>query len=178
MKRARITLARLMIVVAVVAVELAAFIVACRSGEGETALGLAPTGLACQIGMLCAVLSRGRSRAFWSGFVVFGCAMMMTWAWAGWFRESAANDAWVSYVELAEVVISTIPRPPQWLSDGGDVAMAVVLSLPQLAAACAGGVFISLVTLITRRFFGVRALDLGQEKDLRETSAEIEVAAR
>ena len=37
MKRTRITLARLMAVVAVVAVELAAFIVACRSGEGETA---------------------------------------------------------------------------------------------------------------------------------------------
>ena len=73
MKRTRITLARLMIVVAVVAVEVAAFIVACRSGEGETALGLAPTGLACQIGILCAVLSRGWSRAFWSGFVVFGC---------------------------------------------------------------------------------------------------------
>ena len=51
--------------------------------------------LACQIGLLCAVLSRGRSRAFWSGFVVFGFAMMVTLAWAGWFMESAANDAWV-----------------------------------------------------------------------------------
>jgi hypothetical protein len=83
--------------------------------------------------------------------------------WAGWFQESAANDAWVFYMDRAELVISTIPSPPQWLSDGGDVAMAVVYSLPQLAAACAGGVFASLVTLIRRRSFGVRAPGLGRE---------------
>jgi hypothetical protein len=164
MKRTRITLARLMTVVAVVAVDLAAFIVACRSDKGELALGLAPTGLACQIGVLCAVLSGGRSRTFWVGFVVFGCAMMMTFVWAGWFTESAANDAWVSYAELAPGVISTIPRAPQWLFDGGDVSMAAVLCLPQLVAACVGGVFATLVALVTRRFFGVRALDLGRDE--------------
>ncbi len=177
MKRTRITLAGLMIVVAVVAVELAAFIVACRSGAGETALGLAPTGLACQIGLLCAVLCGGRSRAFWTGFVVVGCAMLATFAWACCFTESAANDAWASYAERAEEVWQTIPTP-QWLFVHSDVVMAVVLSLPQLAAACAGGVFVLLVTLITQRLFGVRVLDLVQEKDLRETRAEIEVAAR
>ena len=81
MKRTRITLARLMIVVAVVAVELAAFIIACRCLGGDWVRGLPPTALACQIGLLCAVLSRGLSRAFWTGFVVFGCAMMATFAW-------------------------------------------------------------------------------------------------
>jgi hypothetical protein len=164
MKRPRITLARLMAIVAVVAVELAAFIVAVRSGEGELALWLAPTGLACQIALLCAVLSGGRWRAFWTGFVVFGSAMMAIVAWGAFFTESAANDALVSYVELAEVVIAPIPNPPRWLSDGGDVAMAVVFSLPQLAAACAGGVFVLLATLVMRPFFRVRALDSSQEK--------------
>jgi hypothetical protein len=157
MRRTRITLARLLTVVAVVGLELAAFIAACRSGKGELALGLAPTGLACQIGILCAVLSGGRSRGFWTGFVVFGSAMMATFVWAACFTESAANEAWASYAEVAPGVISTIPCAPHWLFDGGDGSMAAVLSRPQLAAACAGGVFAVLITLVTRRFFGVRA---------------------
>ncbi len=167
MKRTRITLARLMAVVAVVAVDLAAFIVACRNDAGELALGLAPTGLACQIGLLCAVLSGGRSRAFWTGFVVFGCAMMATFAWASFFRESAVNEAWATYAEFAQGVIWSIPFSPWGPYDGGDVFDATIFSLPQLAAACAGGIFASLVTLMTRRFFGVRALDLGEENGKR-----------
>jgi hypothetical protein len=81
MKRPRITLAGLMIVIAVVAVDLAAFILDDRYLGGDWVRGLPPTALACQIGLLCAVLSRGLSRAFWTGFVVFGCAMMATFAW-------------------------------------------------------------------------------------------------
>jgi hypothetical protein len=161
MKRACITLARLMIVVAVVAVELAAFIVACRRVGGDWVLGLPPTGVACQIGLLCAVLSRGRlSRAFWTGFVVLGCAMMATFAWASFFRESAVNEAWATYAEFAQGVIWSIPYTPWGHYDGGDLFDAIVFAFPQLAAACAGGVLALLVTLITRRFFGVRALDL------------------
>src|SRR5262245_52294277 len=103
MERTRITLARLMIVVAVVAVELAAFIVACRLVGGDWVLGLPPMGVACQIGLLRAVLSRGLSRAFWTGFVVFGCAMMATFAWGLCFpfQQSAVDDAWVSYGDFA-----------------------------------------------------------------------------
>jgi hypothetical protein len=164
MKRARITLARLMIVVAVVAVELAAFIVACRRVGGDWVLGLPPMGVACQIGLLCAVLSRGLSRAFWTGFVVFGCAMMAHFAWGLYFWESAVNEPWASYGDFAVGVIETSPWAPQLLSDGGDVAMAVTWLLPQLAAACAGGVFVLLATLVMRPFFRVRALDNGQEK--------------
>ena len=95
MKRARITLARLMLVIAVVAVDLAAFILDLRYLGGDWVRGLPPTALACQIGLLCAVLSRGLSRAFWTGFVVFGCAMMATFAWGLCFplQESAVNDA-------------------------------------------------------------------------------------
>ena len=151
MKRTRITLALLMAVVAVVAVDLAAFIIACRNGKGELALGLAPAGLACQIGLLCAVLSGGRSRAFWTGFVVFGCAMMATFAWGLYFWESAVNDTWASYGDLAVGVICS----PQLLAareaSAGDVAMAVIWSLPQLAAACVGGVFVLLATLVMRQ---------------------------
>ena len=122
MKKTRITLARLMGVVAVVAVDLAAFIVACRNDQGELALGLAPTGLAFQIGLLCAIMSRGRWRAFWSGFVVFGCADDGDLCILGQVvQESAATGAWASYAELAEGVISTIPAcSMQWLFDGGE----------------------------------------------------------
>src|SRR5215470_8313022 len=107
MKRPRITLAGLMIVIAVVAVDLAAFILDARYLGGDWVRGLPPTALACQIGLLCAVLCRGLSRAFWTGFVVFGCAMMATFAWGLCFpfQESAVNDAWQSYAEFAEGVI-------------------------------------------------------------------------
>jgi hypothetical protein len=95
MKRARITLARLMLVIAVVAVDLAAFILDDRYLGGDWVRGLPPTALACQIGLLCGVLSRGLSRAFWTGFVVFSCAMMATFAWGLCFplQKSAVNDA-------------------------------------------------------------------------------------
>jgi hypothetical protein len=153
MKRPRITLAGLMIVIAVVAVDLAAFILDDRSLGGDWVRGLPPTALACQIGLLCAVLSRGLSRAFWTGFVVFGCAMMATFAWGLCFplQESAVNDAWRSYGEFASDVYWGSPYEEE------DVAMAVIWTLPQLAAACVGGVFVLLVTLVMRPFFRVRA---------------------
>ena len=69
-------------------------------------------------------------------------------------------------------MIWSIPFSPWGPYDGGDVFDAIIFSLPQLAAACAGGVFASLVTLITRRFFGVRTLDLGPEKGKRYTLGE------
>jgi hypothetical protein len=50
---------------------------------------------------------------------------------------------------------------PEWLSDSGHEAMAVVLSLPQLAAACAGGVIVLLVRLVVRPSLRVRKIDLG-----------------
>jgi len=67
-------------------------------------------------------------------------------------RESAVNDAWDSYAEFASNVL-------YWGSfyEEEDVAMAVIWSLPQLAGACVGGVFILLVTLVMRRFFGMLA---------------------
>jgi hypothetical protein len=160
-----------MIVVAVVAVELAAFIVACRRVGGDWVRGLPPTGVACQIGLLCAVLSRGLSRAFWTGFVVFGCAMMATFAWGLWFpfQQSAVNDAWTSYGELADGVIEARPIEPLLRTDADvDVAMAVAWALPQLAAALAGGVFVLLGTLVMRPFFRVRARASGQEKGLHD----------
>ena len=155
MKRARITIARLMIVVAVIAVDLAAFIAAARYLGGDWVRGLPPTALACQIGLLCAILSRGLPRAFWTGFVVFGCAMMATFAWGLCFplQESAVNDAWESYVEFTSDVYWG--RPYDGSED--DVALAVIWTLPQLAAACVGGVFVLLGTLVMRPFFGVRA---------------------
>lgn len=155
MKRPRITLARLMIVVAVVAVDLAALVLDGRYLGGDWVRGLPPTALACQIGLFCAVLSRGLSRAFWTGFVAFGCAMMATFAWGLCFplQESAVNDAWLSYGEFASGVIWASPYEEE------DVAMAVIWTLPQLAAACVGGVFVLLATLVMRRFCGMRALE-------------------
>jgi hypothetical protein len=157
MKRARITLARLMIVIAVVAVDLAAFILDGRYLGGDWVRGLPPTALACQIGLFCAVLSRGLSRAFWTGFVIFGCTMMATFAWGLCFplQESAVNDAWQSYGEFASNVYWGSPYEEE------DVAMAVIWTLPQLAGACVGGVFVLLVTLVMRPFFRVRAINKG-----------------
>ncbi len=87
--------------------------------------------------------------------------MMASFAWCLSFplQESAVNDAWQSYGEFALDVYWGHPY------DGSedDVAMAVVMTLPQLAGACVGGVFVLLITLVMRRFFGVRVPDLRQE---------------
>jgi hypothetical protein len=82
--------------------------------------------------------------------------MMSTFAWCLCFpfQQSAVDDAWVSYGDYAKGLLEASPHAPQCLfSDGGDVAMAVIWALPQLAAACAGGVFVLLVTLVMRPMF-------------------------
>jgi hypothetical protein len=166
MKRIRITLARLMIVVAVVGVDLAALILAWRHQDIELIAGLAPTGFVCQVGLLFAVLRSGRWRAFWAGFVIFGCAMMATFAWGMYFTESAACDAWVWYMERGMELSAGLPDSPFWSAVGGDREFAVILSLPQLAVACAGGLVFFLVAQVMRRFVRARACDAGQGKSL------------
>lgn len=64
----------------------------------------------------------------------------------------------MSYGEFAKGVYWGSPYEEE------DVAMAVIWALPQLAAACAGGVFVLLVTLVMQPFFRSRARDLGHEK--------------
>jgi hypothetical protein len=79
-------------------------------------------------------------------------------------------------MERAVDVISADPRLSQWPFVQGDKATAVILSLPQLAAACAGGVFVLLATLVMRPFFRARALDFGQKKGQASLPASSELS--
>ena len=68
------------------------------------------------------------------------------------------NDVWLSYGEFASHVYWGNPY------EEDDVGLTVIWTLPQLAAACVGGVFVLLATLVMRPFFRARARGLGQEK--------------
>jgi hypothetical protein len=136
----RITLAQLMVVVGVIALESAGFRAFYRGDE--LTLGLALPVLACQFGLFGAVRGRGRVRAFCGGFVAFGLVMIVVFAWGMCFPKSRIYDLWASYIETAEGVLSTIPNAPGWLFQ--DAGMAVVLSFPQLLAALIGGVLATL----------------------------------
>ena len=90
--------------------------------------GFPPTATCLPDRTLCAVLSRGLSRAFWTGFVVFGCAMMATFAWGLCFpfQRSAVTDAWESYGDFAMGLIEARPIEPLLRTDADvDAAMAV-----------------------------------------------------
>jgi len=142
-KRSRITLARLMVVVGVIALETAGFRALYQRTE-ELALGLALTGLASQIGLFCAVRGSGRSRAFWSGFAVIGAVMMATFAWGISVPGSGMYHIWSSYTGYADDALSSLfPYEPRWLPQ--DVAPSVIWSLPQLLAAMIGGLLAAFV---------------------------------
>lgn len=107
-ERAPITLARLMVIVGIIAVEIAGFR-AVLHRSAELALGLAVTGFACQFGLFCAGRCSGRARAFWAGFVAIGLVMMATFAWGICFPESPMNDLWASYTHLCRGCVVVDP---------------------------------------------------------------------
>ena len=155
MERPRITLARLMVVVGLIAVEIAV----ARSLyllNVELALGLALMGLASQFGLLRAIRDRGSARAFWSGFVVTSLAAMGAFAWGACFEDSGLFRLWDVYTGLADEVLAAIPHAPSFYDGGGNdlaigVAAAVAWFLPQFLASIIGGVSVALVARMKAR---------------------------
>ncbi|MDB5351787.1 MAG: hypothetical protein JWN86_3034 [Planctomycetota bacterium] len=144
MERDRTTLARLMLVVGVIAVEFAGFRAFYLIND-ELALALALTGLASQFALVYAIRGRGLARAFWAGFVAIGSVMMATTAWAFTCPGSDISDLWSAYTD--HVVDGTAFVSYELRGFPQDVALSVVWFLPQLLAALSGG---ALATLVMR----------------------------
>jgi hypothetical protein len=169
-----------MILVAVVAIELtglrAMFGKAMNFGLGLHALiSTMPMGLALNLGLVRMLLTRGRARAFWVGFLICGTIAMMSSAWAaltpaGSVRSTTGGPneivhgsrmwyLWQSYFDLAVNCMRAMhfdiqSFAPRSLDDPGVGYITIVglmAFIPQLAIALAGG-------LIARSIFVERAV--------------------
>jgi hypothetical protein len=108
------------------------------------ALGLPLIVFALQMGLYRAVFSRGRSRTFWAGFVAFGLLSVGTYAAAFLGLPDSMKTpliVWGLYYELAAGGLMVVLA--QWLGSPFTlvwaIAAAVVLFLPHLLVAWAGG---------------------------------------
>jgi hypothetical protein len=158
-----LTLARLMAVVGVIAVDIAAAR-ALYLRDVELALGLALMGLASQFALLRAIRRRGRARAFWAGFVTTGFAAMAMFTWGVSFQDSVVFGWGLSYTRFADGVLALMPSAPRLYGGGGNdlavgIAAAFVWFIPQLLAAMVGGLSAALVTWTGRKRVEDRRLE-------------------
>lgn len=94
----RISIAKAMILVAVVAVNIGVARMLYEY-EDETAAATVPIGLLIQFGIVQAV--RGRGRAFWIGFAVAAAACLATFVIARPDSDSALLRLWLGYTKYA-----------------------------------------------------------------------------
>jgi hypothetical protein len=160
-KLPRISIAKLILLVAIIAANLA---VGRVLGAYHLVLpiAIALTGLAVQAGAFALIHSRGRRRAFLAGFLVFGSMAMISVIWALVFAPnvSIAQDPstgkmiaieipgslmwtiWSGYVELVDACLA---GHPQIHVDPLGILVAVIWSLPQFLIALTGGLLAMLI---------------------------------
>src|SRR4051812_13353628 len=113
MNTPRLTIAKLIAVVAVVAVNLGVARALVASGMWFL-LATAVTGLAIQIAIVCMVRGRGYSRVFWSGFATCGLAAAVSCVWAMTHNShqhpSMAYRLWNPYVVFMAGLIRRLPH--------------------------------------------------------------------
>lgn len=154
----RLTIANLMVAVAVVAVDFVSVraFFASRSFVPSPAwegllLGVPLFGLALQIGLFRLVRSRGRGRSFWGGFVVSGLVTATIFVGTFAFFPDSADTIpfyWVAYYyELAGGLLYQL-LPPHVLAQFPLIwwfGTSIMLFLPQLLIALSGGLLTRLM---------------------------------
>lgn len=167
MKPPRFSVAKLMAVVSLVAVNLAAAR-ALISYDLFLLTGIALPLLTLQVGLHRVICRRGRVRPFWAGFIACGLGAIMSFYWALAFPNgvgryvdpgtgrvvelippgSLAWTLWSYYDEFVKSCIERLPDALQIDLDGVDVVSEVmsslIWSLPQLLLALAGGLLVAL----------------------------------
>ena len=175
MKQLRLSVAKLMFAVVIVALNFGAARTL-FSYDTEMLIGVALSGLVLQASLFQLLRSRGRKRAFWAGFITCCSMAMMTLIWAMMFPRiigigfkngattrietpgSPLYTIWYSYANFFdEHIIAPLlfdPRINPGLDResvlGGAVIVAIraaIWSLPQLLIAVAGGLLISRIVL-------------------------------
>jgi hypothetical protein len=173
MKVPRPSIAEIMTVVGIVALNLAAAR-AFSDDYHELLCGVAPMAVTLQIGLLSLIRSRGRLRAFETGYAAFGSLAMASFVGAVFFCPS---DSVTIDPKTGQAVVRTLPGAPIWVlwnrygrlvfktleslpncdfivGDGGDShgndgvplgTKALIFSLPQMVFAVAGGLLFSLI---------------------------------
>lgn len=149
--------------VAIIAVNLAAW----RSlSEIATSLpfGFALSGPVLQVGLFCLAGSRGRVRGFWSGFVMAGLAAASSHIYA-FVPGSLGGALWTRYIIEAHSFMRSINVVSTGRYEGDPVypvATALIMGLPQLLIALAGGMLTWLISAMStpsihnRRLFRAR----------------------
>ncbi len=110
MKLAPFSIAKLMVVVVAVAINLA-IVRLLAAYSPVLPVAVAWTGLALQAGGLAVILGRGRARAFSVGFITFGAIALATVIWAMVF----ATNTGIAYdPSTGKTTTITIPGSPLW----------------------------------------------------------------
>jgi hypothetical protein len=164
MKPPRLTINRLMAVVALVAINLGAVRALIASGP-QFLIGALLALLGLQVAVFGLISSRGPSRTFWAGFLAFGAAALVSFFWDMGYvpgmsitraatigdyeqRESAGSPwplrtVWTRCGVIAADFLEALPNAPLVIENRGDVILgityAVILFLPQLLLALVGG---------------------------------------
>src|SRR5262249_39556357 len=134
MTRPRLTIARWMALIAILAVNAAlirAFVV------DEMFIGGILIIIALQLGLCCLLRSEGSVRRFWLGFEVAGMASVLVLFSCEGFPDSPLNRLVMSYTDIAVNVVSAhLPaRAAEYLLDDRiDLFLAIVYFLPELIA--------------------------------------------
>jgi hypothetical protein len=184
-KLLRTSLRTLMVIVGVMAVDLAV-VRAFWNSKQHVLAGIALSGLALNAGLLFLIRTRGRARAFWAGFLIAGLLGASSFAWALTYPKASAtfldqrtgrpvtihssgaplSDQWEGYLDFAEESIESLPAHWNPFLRGRFAEVLTEASIafaPQLTVALAGGLLFWLSALVVRtsnRVIGPRALQV------------------
>ncbi|MDB5350299.1 MAG: hypothetical protein JWN86_1546 [Planctomycetota bacterium] len=143
MKGPRLSIAKAMTVVAILAMNMAT-LRTLHSYDEDLAQGVALTGFALQFGIFQSIRSRGQVRTFWIGFVATGSAAMMTFARCVAFHESTVSLSWIAYTKYANKYLNKVTHVWDFYNSSQIypilvITLAIVWSVPQLVLALFGG---------------------------------------
>lgn len=173
MKPPRLSIAKLMVVVVIIAINFGAARIL-FSYNTEMLIGVALSGMVLQVGLYQLLRSRGRGRAFWAGFTACGLMAMMSFVWAMLFPEvlgfgfengsmtlfttpgSPLYSLWHGYADfLFKHIIAPVLFDPrinpvldrESVTGGAFIVgiRAVVWFVPQVLIAAGGGLLVSLI---------------------------------
>jgi hypothetical protein len=176
MSRRRISILLLMLLVGIAAADLALGRAIGRV-RPDVLCSLAVSVLVLQYGVYRLVRDRGRSRAFWAGFLAAGCLATSSFAWAvsrprvtATIRDQASGTMvtltssgapfarqWDTYLTFADDCLETLPDGFDVLRRGGlllALADAGIAFLPQLLLSLLGGLLFWLVARLWAAFAG------------------------
>jgi hypothetical protein len=157
MKLPKISIAKLMVIVGIVALNFAAVRVFIEEGNGFFLIGIA-----LQIGILCLIRCRIEVRPFWWGFEAFGLVAGLTLFLIGLVGEDDSellrlmNWYFISIFNIFENILVLIKDPQTRgrltvfvMEDSQKIILEIAYFLPQLLIAVVGGF---LTSLIVRRW--------------------------